>query len=311
MLQVVSLRKVILRSFYASQRIRFQQIRTANFSICRVVNRSGGQANMFDDWVEEESIEDTALNACLRRERDERLARENSPRIPSGEKGWLKDKYRPGENSITRIEEALLNQSNKIGWVIYRTTYSDDAKWDRFVQLFQDSIRTKVAYDYDAEEHLQYVAWPIKEDRQVLNKATTTELRKHFLTWRDLDAVTAENGGAFKSDDDRIRRLSHPLYEYFIQVDEDAMESVLAQGDNKLADNGWVNVVQAGWPPKGEDDLEEILTETGNPQIGGMDTWQVGFERVEAEFLYPSYFLQAAVLSGPSQYTRPPALAVF
>jgi hypothetical protein len=133
MLQTASLRKVILRSFRASQKIRFQQIRTANFSICRVANRSEGQANMFDDWAEEESIEDAALNARLRRERDERLARENSPRIPSGENGWVKDEYRPGENSITRIEEALLNQSNKIGWVIYRTTYSDDVNWDRFV----------------------------------------------------------------------------------------------------------------------------------------------------------------------------------
>lgn len=309
--QAANLTKVILRTFNASQRIRFRQIRTANFSICRVASRNGGQANMFDDWAEEESIEDAALNARLRRERDERLARENNPRIPSGERGWLKDEFRPGHNSITKIEEALLDQSQKIGWVIYRTTYSDDAKWDRFVQLFQNFIRTKVAYDYDTEAHLQHVAWPIKEDRQVFNKATTTELRKHFVTWRDLDAVTAENGGAFKSDDDRIRRLSHPLYEYFIHVDEDAMESVLAQGENKLVGNGWVNVVQADWPPNDKDDLEEILTETGNPLIDGMDTWQVGFERVEAEYLYPSYFLQTAIVGGPSQYTRPPALAVF
>jgi hypothetical protein len=270
---------------------------------------SEDQANMFQDWAEEESPEDAALNARLRRERDERLAKENLPRIPFGDKGWLKDEYRQGENSITRIEKALLPDRKKIGWFIYRTTYSDDAKWERFVQLFQGFVRRKVAHEYDAEEHLQYLEWSVKEDRERFNNATTTELRKHFLAWREADAAAAENGGAFKSDNDRARRLDHPLYLYFIQVNEEAMESVLEQGDNRLA-GGWVNVVEADWPPKDEDELEEMLADTGNPQIEGADTWQVGFERVEAEFVYPTYFFQAAVLGGPSQYTRPPAFAV-
>jgi hypothetical protein len=67
--------------------------------------------------------------------------------------------------------------------------------------------------------------------------------------------------------------------------------------------------VQADWPPQDEDDLKEMSMQTGHHMIEGMTMWQVGFERVDAAQVYPTYFVQAAV-SGLSQYTRPPALAV-
>jgi hypothetical protein len=69
-------------------------------------------------------------------------------------------------------------------------------------------------------------------------------------------------------------------YNYFIRVDTEAMESVLE------GDRGWVNLVQVGWPGD-DDDAENIASDDGHPPLEGITTYNVRFQRVSVDLLYP------------------------
>jgi hypothetical protein len=203
-----------------------------------------------------------------------------------------------------------------MGWVIYRTTYSDDGKWKRFNEIFQRQARKDATEYWGLDDHLQYLDFPVWEDAKLFKDATTAAIRKHFLAWSTSDKPFEEQGLDPQEYRDFDPIFWSPRYNFFIHVDEEAMESVLALAESERR-TGYVNVVEADWPPSAGDGLSEedaeserrgILSDCGYPEVEGMDTWEVGFQRVAVNQLYPSHYRDVHGLLKNIWYVRPPKI---
>lgn len=101
------------------------------------------------------------------------------------------------DNSHLRLIYEMLERSkeDKWGWVIYRTTYKDDAGWDRF-----KSYVNKWSHDDLSQpgvpRGLRAADWTFVSD-PVFDGASREQLRHHFREWRKT-AWNAENHGKQK-----------------------------------------------------------------------------------------------------------------
>jgi hypothetical protein len=172
----------------------------------------------------------------------------------------------------------------KYGWLIYRTTYSDNEKWNEGIEILQNQFR-RIKHRYLDENEIFYMDWPIQDNALLFNNATTDELRKHFLVWKSSDEPAKAIG--LNPAEYPSRRPWLTQYEYFIQVDEESLDSIITHGKDgyQIPPVAWVNIVEANWP-EDKEHVEEILEERGYPDIEGRDTKEVGFQRVAVPYLY-------------------------
>jgi hypothetical protein len=154
-----------------------------------------------------------------------------------------------------------------------------------------------------------------------LTRLPQSDIRKHFLAWRSSDTPFEEQGLEPKkySTFDESPISESGRYLFFIHVDEEAMESVLANAESNLP-MAYVNVVEADWPPPSdglpdaedddddESELAHILSDCGHPKVEGMDTWEVGFQRVSIHNLYPYHWIDVDGLEKSIGYARPPKI---
>jgi len=60
-------------------------------------------------------------------------------------------------------EQLSLYPGSKVGFVIYRLTYSDDAQWGRFMAHLNTRVRTTLERDGDGDI-FPHVDWSVQED---------------------------------------------------------------------------------------------------------------------------------------------------
>ncbi|KAK6434550.1 hypothetical protein LTR95_009261, partial [Oleoguttula sp. CCFEE 5521] len=119
------------------------------------------------------------------------------------------------------IHDGLVeDKHDKWGWVIYRCSYEDDVAWERFKQIINQRTRAQILKS-DAPEALNTLEWTFVDDRPTLECIPMNQLRSHFNSWA-ATAVQTEQPRAT----DHILQLSGPRYNYFIQVDEHALNAV-------------------------------------------------------------------------------------
>ncbi len=140
---------------------------------------------------------------------------------------------------LRRIYEDLQPfKEDKWGLVIYRTTYKDDAGWDRFKGYVK-----KWSYDDLSQpgvpRGLSAADWTVVSD-PFFDGASRELLRHHFREWRRTawHAETPRKTDPFPTS---MFTLSH-RYIMFIQVDEESLNSVL-DGTGDLMDPAWVNLI--------------------------------------------------------------------
>jgi hypothetical protein len=212
---------------------------------------------------------------------------------------------------LQKIEGRLLPLHQKWGFLVYRTTYSDDEKWDQFIKLFQEGVRKDVKRLWGDTEHVNYLDFPVQEDSISLKDATKDELRNRFDAWRTSNepwneqGLTKETNPEFLLEDHSLRTR------YFIQVDDDAMESVLAYGTG-INNGGYVNLIWSNAVYKvDEEDTEDVETDLGHPELEGMNYLHVGFQRVAVEWIYPHFwwFFCSMDENDDLVYDRPPIIS--
>lgn len=102
------------------------------------------------------------------------------------------------------------------GFVIYRGTYSNDAAWQRYVDLLKNEIQTKLEYYGRAELLLQYLQWTIIEDPALegLSKAAIRQTFQEWVLHRSVgrDGTGADYPGLMLDSDCIIPRFSHCIY---------------------------------------------------------------------------------------------------
>jgi hypothetical protein len=215
----------------------------------------------------------------------------------------------------------------KWGFVIYRCTYTSDSDWLTFITKFRKVVLRTVEFDLASlpiteleEGVVQTLGLTVREDKSAFDRVGKDDLRKHFLAWRNSGAPETEQPNARACWDHASATmgvsLSTPRYQYFVQVDQAAMESCLA-ADYERADSGgrgYVNVIDSTWTVPMREDYalmdDEEMEEW--PGVEGCTHEEVGWQKVELSYLYPEFYWQCEGLRvWEHDYVRPPGIALY
>ncbi|KAF2666499.1 hypothetical protein BT63DRAFT_310446 [Microthyrium microscopicum] len=228
------------------------------------------------------------------------------------------------EEELQRIEDEMLPEHRKWGYIIYRTTYADEEQWNHCIEFFQELVR-KITRKYTGgpEHASKYLDFPVRDDYEAFDNATTAQLRAHFKQWRRSNEALNEQG---MHPNQRRLLWESMRYRGFVRINAEAMQSILEVASGRLtSSSAWVDVVQVDWPEndpdeESEDDEydedEENEVEDQNmpdinklvgewPSIEGVTAFNVGFQRVSVDDLYPSFWTEKDVISDVL-YVRPP-----
>nr|OQO02082.1 hypothetical protein B0A51_18457 [Rachicladosporium sp. CCFEE 5018] len=214
----------------------------------------------------------------------------------------------PLRSPYRNIQDGLVEEKHdKWGWVIYRCFYEDDSAWERFKQIITQQTRAQILKS-DAPEALNSLEWTFVSDRPTLENIPMNQLRSLFTDWA-ATAIQTEQPRAT----DHILQLSGPRYNYFIQVDEHALNSVVSPTERDPLRSGLVKFVDARWRPLAEllpGQIEERKPEDELEAIDGCTDENVGWMLISpgiigADFYEASYsfsFMDAWYV----YYVRPP-----
>ena len=109
-------------------------------------------------------------------------------------------------------------------------------------------------------------------------------------------------------------------YSGFVCINAELMQSILEVASGRVtASSAWVDVVQVDWPEDEDeedededDDEDEDMLDADKlvgewPPIEGVTAYNVGFQRVSIDDLYPSFWRNKDTISDVL-YVRPPRL---
>jgi hypothetical protein len=204
---------------------------------------------------------------------------------------------------------AKLNH-DKWGFVIYRCTYQDDQAWDRFKQIVYNRTQQDMAGS-DAPEVASSLEWTLVEDPS-LHGASKDQVRARHKQWAT-QAFTTEQPRAHE-----YQTFGDPRYRYFIQVDEEALQSVVSAPGIDPSGTSFVNFVDSQWKslseefPDEEDEDDEDEDEAFDP-IEGCTEEDVGWMKIAATMIDASFYdVSAGFAYGAwhEYYQRPPAVVL-
>ena len=141
-------------------------------------------------------------------------------------------------NDADQIEKWLREDGHRVwGFVIYRSTYQSNADWDEFMRRLLADI-TESLGDADLLDNL---ALTVFDDPKKFDGATTAVVRDHFKQWA-ATAEQEEQGPEF--DPEQIKIPGSQRYRYCIQITQEMLESVLADGNEKMP---VVRIIRGDW----------------------------------------------------------------
>ncbi|KAL6815346.1 hypothetical protein GGI42DRAFT_362756 [Trichoderma sp. SZMC 28013] len=174
-----------------------------------------------------------------------------------------------------KIQEILNSGSSeeKWGWVIYRCSYKPELQstWESFKHLVDKRTRKEIA-ESDAPDIADKLDWVFVEDPE-LEGASLDELKRRFRAW-----ARSEVQGRFDIDDTTTFFSRGSRYEYFIQVDEAALLSLV--GDPS---NGHVNIVRAWVDPLPPDEATDEFGDAID-----IEDWM----KIKADMVAPYFYIE-------------------
>ena len=207
-------------------------------------------------------------------------------------------------SAVQNIRDDLRHfKHDKWGWVIYRCTYGDDEAWTRFQQIINERSRKRMAKPGVPPEVANSLEWTFVSDPTTLDGASRDQLRRRFRAW----AAEAERTEQPRAADHEKNGngLRSQRYTYFVQVDEEALRSVVDANPSDRWDVGWVNLVRADEEQDfGRDAKEEDVEEADDDQ---------GWMMISAHMVGPDFY--DAIGQMPENwyafYSPPPGLVVY
>jgi len=179
---------------------------------------------------------------------------------------------------------------DKWGFVIYRCTYQDDRAWERFKQIFHERTREYLEMSETPEAATslaESLEWTFVEDRVALDGASKCQLRESFKEWAVRNIATEQPRAQTQAEtqEDPGPTFWIPRYRYFIQVDEEALQSVLAAPKDDFHEGGFINFVDSRWKPMGDRPSRSCISD--NRDIEGADEDEVAEDEGEDEVFDP------------------------
>ena len=199
-----------------------------------------------------------------------------------------------GHKYLVELESKLkANRHDSWGWVIYRCTYSSDNDWATFMEKLKTETHSMLD-DYGATEAIaSQLVWTVIDDREKLENASKSDVRRMFSEWTSSPEAAAEQPNTWlHPSETRMAR-----YRYCIHVDETSLRSVLDGSEDwhlNLVDRSWISEAEQS----DEEDPEDHFTEEELEQIRLADIWpdvegcteeDVGWCKVSEEILVDLY----------------------
>ncbi len=168
-------------------------------------------------------------------------------------------------NPLGLVEEAtncrLLRPGAPWGSVVYRTSYGDDAAWERMLARIGEVARTSLE-DAFRPDLLALHQLVVMDDRARFEDATPDLVRGHFRKWavEELgrhwrEPPMPEDKVGEAGIDDEVVSCAGTRYNFCLLVDDICLESL---------DKMWspvVKLVRRSWVPYGEEELDDLRGE--------------------------------------------------
>ncbi|WQF84627.1 hypothetical protein CDEST_09641 [Colletotrichum destructivum] len=201
------------------------------------------------------------------------------------------------------------------GFVVYRCAYGDDDLWNRYIEQLKKNVHDELVRARRAELLEKYLDWIIIEDRDTLDNASKTAVRKHFNGW--VKEKVAEAGLQ------PISLQMITLFRYCLYIDQKCLDTLEAfqksEGEPFAQDP-----IMIHWrPPMVLVLVDRLWTRSlkgvpkkqwGHPRIEGSSKYYVGWLYKRALSMVATY----SELSGNwdldqpydnVDYARPPAIS--
>ncbi len=220
------------------------------------------------------------------------------------------------------IERFLREDSHHIwGFVIYRCTYDSDADWQEFMKYYRAQLE-KSLKSYNGLDLLDGLRITVFDDKETFDDAFTMDVREHFKEWTKT-APEEEQGGRGEREG-VIGESGSQRYRYCVQVDEEALESVINLPAFTTATDGaregHVNLIWRDWETgpivvRG-DDGEVIRTvereeEEDEDEIEGCKLHDVGWMMVGMRHVgLGVYYYLRDLNAWYIEYRRPPQVTM-
>ncbi|KAJ3498169.1 hypothetical protein NLG97_g1331 [Lecanicillium saksenae] len=181
-------------------------------------------------------------------------------------------------NNLADTIEMSMEKYNhhKWGFVVYRTTYSDDEKWARVVCMLQASTVDTLEF-YKGMDMMDSRIETIIEDASRLNGADSLAVREHFDQWVTENSFLENPHAAVEH---QAQLPLAPRYRFAIQIDEASMNSILNEPTEDIRpgqeDIGWIKLIHKNWIYDPESDSDGD-TARGQPPIEGITDEDVGW----------------------------------
>jgi hypothetical protein len=106
------------------------------------------------------------------------------------------------------------------------------------METFNGFLKVHIVASHGHDDHMRFMDPPVVEARLFLDGASSIALRDQFLRRRETDQTCQKH----------TMHDAAPIYDFFLGVNENSLQSVLG-GDGTREKIGYVNLVQADWPP--------------------------------------------------------------
>jgi hypothetical protein len=155
-------------------------------------------------------------------------------------------------NPADQIEHQLREDRHRTwGFVIYRTTYDNDADWTEFIKRLKFHMHDTFEW-VGGQDILDKFSLTIFDDREKFDGASTQAVRQHFQQWSVAAYRDEQRQEADSSDRTRGTVIGRsPRYRYAIAIDAESLHSVVheapAPPELDASTKGWVKLIDKSW----------------------------------------------------------------
>lgn len=221
-------------------------------------------------------------------------------------------------NVADMIEQQMQKDNHVIwGFVIYRTTYTNQSDWDEFMVRLRAILEDD--FDYcNGRDILGKFALTVMDNKEQFDGASSHDVRRHFQRWT-VDNYKIEQPQSQVTGEEALSTGHYSRYCFAVQVDTESLRSIIYEESTPL--RPWVKVVKKAWTQDPEreadsedddgnenEDEDDAASEPDEP-IEGVKQYDVGWVKVPFSGVMTEWYEYSAERNEWARtYERPPKM---
>jgi hypothetical protein len=192
------------------------------------------------------------------------------------------------EDPLDRMDRHLKAMGHdKWGWVVYRCTYSSDDDWSEFMKKMKALSKEWFDFYFATEAMRKKHIWTFIDDRDRLENASKSDVRRMFKEWIYSPEAAAEQPNA----EGPMSKVGTARYRFCMHVDEAYESDDDGEDDEDDGDSG--------------EACEDYIL----PEIEGCTDEDVGWTKASIGIILGRYISLCNPRFWYAYYSRPPLIA--